>query len=111
MFPRFFLQFGLGALDMSAQVVRRWRLDRALSDLSLLAVHELDSLGGHWAALRERLVVARKARGVGELLSDQLDLLPETQARLRRDHAIRRELLRGVIDNWRAAEADSVRPQ
>ena len=42
--------------------LRRHRIDRALSDLSLLALHELDSLGGHWAAIRERLVLAGKAR-------------------------------------------------
>lgn len=91
---------------MNAQVVTRHRLDRALGDLSLLAVHELDSLNGHWAALRERLVVAGKAKGVGELLSDQLDLIPETQARLRRDHQIRRELLRGIAQGWREASTE-----
>lgn len=90
---------------MNAQVSNRHRLDRALGDLSLLAVHELDSLSGHWAALRERLVVAGKAKGVGELLSDQLDLIPETQARLRRDHQIRRELLRGIAQGWRESAA------
>lgn len=79
----------------------RHRIDRALSDFSLLALHELDSLGGHWAAIRERLVLAGKARSTAELLQDQMDLLPQTLARLRRDHQARRELLRGMAQHWR----------
>lgn len=72
-------------------------LDRVLGGVALIAVHELGSLRGHAAAAGERLRVAQRARGVGELLRDQLDLLPESHNRLRRDHAVRRELWRGLL--------------
>lgn len=88
-------------MTTSPSISPRHRLDRALSDLSLIALHELDSLTGHWAAIRERLVLAGKARSTGELLQDQMDLLPQTLARLRHDQRSRRELLRGMAQHWR----------
>jgi hypothetical protein len=78
-------------------------VDRLVGDLSLIVVHELGALRGHLAAAHERVRVARRARSVGELLRDQIDLLPETRNRLRRDHAVRRELWRGLMRDVRRA--------
>lgn len=71
-------------------------LTTARQGLSLLAEHETNALGDHLQALNRRLVVARKARSLGELLRDQIDLLPDTRARLSRDHHQRRQLLAGL---------------
>jgi|GEM_PF-1681171 len=68
------------------------RIDRAIDGLGQLAAHEAQSLDRHALALRERLSVARKARGVGELLRDQLDLIPATTMRFAHDHRVRRKL-------------------
>lgn len=68
---------------------------RAVGGLALIVVNEIDALGGHWAEARERLAVARQARGLGELLRYQFDLLPETRARLALDQRQRRELVAG----------------
>lgn len=70
---------------------------RAVDTMALVAAHEWSAIGGHAAAVRERWAVARRARGVSELLRDQVDLLPETRARLHQDHQVRRELLRRLI--------------
>jgi hypothetical protein len=72
-------------------------VDRTLQDLRNLTGHEADAITGHWSELAERLAVARRARDVVELVRDQIDLLPETRARLRRDHYRRRTLLRGLV--------------
>ncbi len=69
-------------------------LERAAVSLAMIAVHEWGALGAHYAELRERVAIARRARGAGELLRDQMDLFPETQARLRQDQHVRRELIR-----------------
>ena len=63
--------------------------------ITRLAAHESQAAQAHWAALNGRWAVARKARSLPELLRDQLDLLPDTAARLRRDHQTRVALLRG----------------
>ena len=68
-------------------------LERALDGVTLLLQHELDAVSGHWVEARERLALARKARGLGELLRDQVDLLPETRARLLLDQRERKALL------------------
>ncbi|TAJ55433.1 MAG: hypothetical protein EPN60_14225 [Nevskiaceae bacterium] len=73
----------------------------ARQGLSLLAEHETNALGDHLQALNRRLVVARKARSLGELLRDQIDLLPDTRARLNRDHDRRRQLLSGLSQELR----------
>jgi hypothetical protein len=72
-------------------------LDRVIGGVTLLALHEAGSLRGHAAAAHERLLIARRARGIGELLRDQIDLLPESRNRFSRDHQVRRELWRGLI--------------
>ena len=46
-------------------------LDRALSGIALVAVHEVGTLRGHWADLDVRIRVARRARGTVELIRDQ----------------------------------------
>lgn len=78
-------------------------LERAVSGLTLVLAHEVGALSGHMAEVRERIAVARKARGLGELLRDQADLLPETRARLVQDQRERRALVRGLIADLRAA--------
>ena len=88
---------------MSTKVPESGRLflERAIGGVALMLIHEVDSLGGHWAELRERLAVARKARGLGELVSDQMDLLPETRARLALDHRERVALLYSWLEDLR----------
>jgi hypothetical protein len=74
---------------------------RAVGGFALLVMHELDALSGHVAEMRERLAVARKARGLGELVRDQVDLLPETRARLTLDQRERRALLHSWMADLR----------
>lgn len=88
MFPKWFAMFTADSA--------RERLDDALEGLEQWAVHEAASIDRHWLALRERVRVARRARGVGELLRNQIDLLPATTARLAEDHRKRVELLRAL---------------
>lgn len=78
-------------------------LSRAVNGAALVLLHELDALGGHWVELRERVAVARKTRGLGELVRSQVDLLPETRARLSLDQRERRALVRGWLADIRAA--------
>ena len=78
-------------------------LTLAREGLSLLAEHETNALGDHLQALNRRVRVARKARSLGELLRDQLDLLPDTGARLRRDQRLRLQLITGLQRDLRSA--------
>lgn len=78
-------------------------LERAVGGLTLVLAHEVGALSGHIAEVRERIAVARKARGLGELLRDQADLLAETRARLVQDQRERRSLVTGLIADLRAA--------
>jgi len=89
-------------LPTTAPTAGRAYLERAVGGAAQLLLHEVDALGGHWAELGERLAVARKARGLGELVSQQVDLLPETRARLVLDHRERRALLRGWLADLRS---------
>jgi hypothetical protein len=77
---------------------------RAVNGFALVLLHELDALSGHVAEVRERLAVARKSRDLAELVRDQVDLLPETRARL---HLNRRER-RALLNHW-VADLQSVR--
>jgi hypothetical protein len=83
-------------------------VDRAVEGFSRIAIHEAESLDGHWLALRERWAIARKARGVGELLRDQLDLLPETRNRVLHDHRVRLDLWRGLAQNLKQDDNDGL---
>jgi len=76
-------------------------LERAVDGAALMLMHEVDALGGHWAELRERLAVASQARGLGELVRSQVDLLPETRARLALDQRERRALLHSWLTDLR----------
>jgi len=76
-------------------------LNTAFDGLQVLVEHENNALDNQLAGLRERLLIARRARNLGELLRDQIDLLPDTQARLQRDHSLRRALLRGFGSDLR----------
>lgn len=78
---------------------------RAVGGLALVLLHEWDALVRHSVEVRERLAVARKARGLTELVRDQLDLLPETRARLAMDHHERRALLHGWLTDLRGGLA------
>lgn len=78
-------------------------MQRAAGGFTLVLAHEVGALSGHMAEVRERIAVARKARGLVELLRDQADLLPETRARLALDQRERLTLLNGLIADLRAA--------
>lgn len=75
---------------------------RGLDAFALLVMHELDALEGHVAEARERIAVARSARGLGDLLRTQLDLVPETRARLTLNARERRALLNGWMQELKA---------
>ncbi len=77
------------------QIKASQMLNTAMDGFSVLVEHESSALGNLRAGLRERLLVAKQARSVGELLRNQVDLLAETQAHLRRDHGLRSALLKG----------------
>lgn len=70
-------------------------LNTAMDGLSVLIEHESNALENLRKSFGERWIVAGKARGIGELLRDQIDLVPDTQSRLWRDQQLRSELLRG----------------
>ena len=74
---------------------------RAVGGFALILMHEVDALSGHFVEVRERLAVARKSRGLSGLVRDQVDLLPETRARLVLDQRERRALLRSWMADLR----------
>ncbi|ULQ47548.1 hypothetical protein JN531_004500 [Flagellatimonas centrodinii] len=76
-------------------------VDQTVEATALLATHEVDALRGHWSELRERVILARHARTPGQLIREQLDLLPESRNRLRHDHRVRRSLWLGVRQDLR----------
>jgi len=88
-------------LSTNVPTVRRAWIERAVGGATLMALHELNALSGHWAELCERLAVARKSSGLGELVRQQLDLFPETFARLALDQRERRALLHGWLADLR----------
>lgn len=85
----------------------RFDVDRVFGGVALLLLHEADSLQGHAAALRERLRVAADARSLRQLWREQRALGTRTLRRLREDRAIRRELWRGLRQDFRARPAGS----
>lgn len=84
-------------------VKTRQMLHIAMDGLSVLVEHESTALENLRSSLRERWVIASKSRGLGELLRDQIDLLPDTRARLQRDHAVRSQLLKGWTRDIRSS--------
>lgn len=55
--------------------------------------HERAALAGHRHALLEQLAVARRARTFSQLVNEQIDLVPESRRRLRRNAETRRAIL------------------
>lgn len=55
--------------------------------------HEREALAGHRHAMLEQWVVARRARTLSQLINEQIDLVPETRRRLRRNAETRRAIL------------------
>jgi hypothetical protein len=55
--------------------------------------HERAALVGHRHAMLEQWVVARRARTLSQLINEQIDLVPETRRRLRRNAETRRAIL------------------
>lgn len=78
-----------------------WYTQRAVGGFALILLHEVDALSRHWVEVRERLAVARQARGVRQLVRDQVDLLAETRARLAMDQHERRALLHSWVADLR----------
>jgi len=78
--------------------------ERAIDSVSQIAMYEAGALDSHLLALRERWAVARKARGVGELLRDQFDLIPATRLRLSEEHAARLKLWRQLAEQLNPAD-------
>jgi hypothetical protein len=74
---------------------------RAVGGLALIVLHEVDALSRHWIDVRERMDVARKASGLGQLVREQVDLLDETRARLHLDQRERRALLHSWVADLR----------
>lgn len=91
------VEYRMAGLEQLQRRADAW-IERLQSGIDVLVAHERAALAGHWSEVGERLAVARRARSAGELLRDQFDLFPESRARLRRDHCVRRALLRGVIN-------------
>lgn len=85
---------------------RHGHIERAIEGLRELSRHEMEAFEGLWAELGERLAVARRAQGVFELVGDQVDLLPETRARLARHHERRLALLRNLVSDLAGAPAE-----
>ncbi|HZR38185.1 MAG TPA: hypothetical protein VFA75_22640 [Nevskia sp.] len=91
-------------LSTTLQRIRRAQMDnlleRAIDTVGQIAMYEAGTLDNHLLALRERWSVARRARGVGELLRDQLDLIPATRLRLSEEHAGRLKLWRELASRF-----------
>lgn len=95
----------MSQISTTAQDRSEIYLDRLLGGVALIALHEAGSLQGHLEGVNERLRIARRARSLGELIRDQMDLLPETRNRFRQDHRVRRELWNGFVSDLKAPVA------
>ena len=91
------------ALTLSRKYRRRSKVyaDRAVGGFALMVMHEIDALTRHGVEVRERLAVARQARGVAQLVREQVDLLAETRARLQLDQRERLALLHSWVTDLR----------
>ena len=94
-------------LTVSRTYRRRGELyaQRAVGGFALMVLHELDALSRHVVDVRERFAVAGEARGLGQLVRDQVDLLTETRARLVLDQQERRALLHSWVTDLRGGLA------
>ncbi|MGH8457812.1 MAG: hypothetical protein ACRESV_00565 [Nevskiales bacterium] len=71
----------------------RQYIDPYIDVMCKLLRHERAALAGHRHAMLEQLAVARRALTLSQLINDQIDLLPESRRRLRRNAEIRRAIL------------------
>lgn len=76
-------------------------VERAFGGAALIALHEIDSLRAHAAALHERLHVAFGAHSATRFWREQRALARRTRRRCVSDHAVRRELWGGLLDDLR----------
>ena len=60
--------------------------------ITQLLEHEWQALQGHLVELRVRVDAARQSHNLSELLNVQLDLIPESRRRLRRDMETRERI-------------------
>lgn len=67
-----------------------------VSGIEDLASHEWAALRGHGQALIARFDVARQASSIGQLIRDQVDLLPESRLRIRRNAEARQRIITSV---------------
>jgi hypothetical protein len=74
---------------------------RSLEVLKCWRQHEWRSLQGHWYALLERAQLARSAPSVTQLVYEQIDLVPESLRRLRRNAETRRGMLKALVASLR----------
>jgi hypothetical protein len=73
----------------------------AKDGLSLLIEHEGQSLAGLQQEWRTRRAVARRAASLGELLRDQIDLIPASKTQLANNFTLRGKLLLGLMQDLR----------
>lgn len=72
-------------------------MNQATGVMRKLLRHERAVLTGHLHATLEQLAVARRARTLGQLVHEQIDLLPENRRRLRRNAETRRAILAELL--------------
>jgi len=68
--------------------------------LRRIAAHERQALGGHIDAAQARAITARQAGDASTLIRDQIDLLPESQARLRDNVTALRAIIGELLADW-----------
>jgi hypothetical protein len=81
---------------------------RAVADgIQRIYRHERWALYGHSQEVLERIVVARQARNLPELIHDQIDLIPESRRRIARNAEMRRRILQKLRHSINAALRES----
>jgi len=68
--------------------------------LRRIAAHERQALGGHIDAAHARATAARQAGDATTLVRDQIDLLPESQARLHENVTTLRAIIGDLLADW-----------
>ena len=68
-----------------------------LSTLKRFAEMERQAVVGHLHGLAGRVAIARRADSFPEMVRDQIELLPNTLARVRMDHKKRMAVLRELF--------------
>lgn len=70
------------------------------SNLALLSEHESSALHGYMDDARARAVIASQAGDVATLLRDQLELLPQSQKRIRQNRNAVLAIARNTLSDW-----------